>query len=649
MNYYTNDSEVSSYDNQDSIGKQSWSDGSESDGSGGNSSDTDGSSSISTKNDKKYYTNDSEVSSYDNQDSIGKQSWSDESGGNNSDSSDGSSISSTSSNDDSSDIMSIENEISGDVMSMSSEMDVDRDSSSDDGSGDNDSDSGVGMDVDRDSSSDDGSGDNGSDSGGDDPDGRDDDGNVDDDDMSTYSDTTQPISKPGAKGRVTETALLASISISGDVPQSVFEPMNGNPGEPEDEEDRVDVVELLSSAVSTQAPRDESLSEDEHLEVVGYPKEPEDEEDGDDVMELSPREDEESLSEDEHLKEYDSTNMMHLKSIQQILESRGGDVDAYRKENPKLWKVLNMELPRSNTSADDDLDGGADEGDGNDEAGSGEDDETRPSFLQPFQSNLPKPMPENVVLFGLAPRTASIMEQNCTTEAMTLFFALLDEASRQFTNNTGWGSDRSTSYDSIVKELHDGVLRAGYRFVFVEKDGDSPGNYRVIDTPPFRTNDEALTVKGENDAGSLRKFLLTKVRNRKQCNSRSEVVRVDPLLSLLDKLSRRTDSVTNGQAEKIDLSIFDDEQSVRSRYASIMGEVSKQTRPPTATHANIHLTANEVFAIHGPIFEFLIEAETDESVNWDSLIQDLGKLGMPPSLLAEFQESVVIFRLFTTQ
>jgi len=195
------------------------------------------------------------------------------------------------------------------------------------------------------------------------------------------------------------------------------------------------------------------------------------------------------------------------------------------------------------------------------------------------------------------------------------------------------------------KSLYDGVvIQAGYRFIFVEKDGDSPGNYRIIDTPPFSTNDEALSRDGENDEGSLRKILINRVRNRKQCNSRSEVVRVDPLLSLLDKLSRRTDSVTNGQAEKIDLSIFDDEQSVRSRYASIMGEVSKQTRPPTATHANIHLTANEVFAIHGPIFEFLIEAETDESVNWDSLIQDLGKLGMTPSLLAEFQESVVIFQ-----
>ena len=102
-----------------------------------------------------------------------------------------------------------------------------------------------------------------------------------------------------------------------------------------------------------------------------------------------------------------------------------------------MYKLMNMELPRSKTSADDALDVGADEGDGNDEAGSGEDDETRPSFLQPFQPNSPNSMPEDVVLFGLASKTVSIMEKNCKTEAMTHFLAVLDEAHRQFSNNTG--------------------------------------------------------------------------------------------------------------------------------------------------------------------------------------------------------------------
>ena len=195
------------------------------------------------------------------------------------------------------------------------------------------------------------------------------------------------------------------------------------------------------------------------------------------------------------------------------------------------------------------------------------------------------------------------------------------------------------------KSLYDGVvIQTGYRFIFVEKDGDSPGNYRIIDTPPFSTNDEALSSKGDNDAGSLRKILINRVRSRKRSNSRSAAVPVNPLLSLLDELSRRTDLVTNGQADKIDLSFFHDEESVRSRYVSIMEEVSKQNRTPAATLVNMHVTASEVFAMHGPLFELLIKAGTDESVSWDSLIQDLGKLGMTPSLLAEFQESVVKFK-----
>eukprot|EP00985_Skeletonema_marinoi_P021242 scaffold12935_cov70-Skeletonema_marinoi.AAC.1 len=92
------------------------------------------------------------------------------------------------------------------------------------------------------------------------------------------------------------------------------------------------------------------------------------------------------------------------------------------------------------------------------------------------------------------------------------------------------------------KSLYDDVvIQTGYRFIFVEKDGDSPGNYRIIDTPPFSTNDEALSSKGDNDAGSLRKILINRVRSRKRSNSRSAAVPVNPLLSLLDELSRRTD------------------------------------------------------------------------------------------------------------
>ena len=41
--------------------------------------------------------------------------------------------------------------------------------------------------------------------------------------------------------------------------------------------------------------------------------------------------------------------------------------------------------------------------------------------------------------------------------------------------------------------------------LFVEKDGDSPGNYRIIDTPPFSTNDEALSRDGENDVAVPRR------------------------------------------------------------------------------------------------------------------------------------------------
>jgi len=170
---------------------------------------------------------------------------------------------------------------------------------------------------------------------------------------------------------------------------------------------------------------------------------------------------EETLSEDEHLKKVCScgeciqnahhcfsnkyeTMMMQLMPFKQILESTRVDEDAYKKENPQMYKLMNMELPLNDA-----LDVGADEGDGNDEAGSGEDDETRPSFLQPFQPNSPNSMPEDVVLFGLAAKTVSIMEKNCKTEAMTHFVALLDEAHRQFSNNTGrYGT---ISYDTIAK------------------------------------------------------------------------------------------------------------------------------------------------------------------------------------------------------
>ena len=187
-----------------------------------------------------------------------------------------------------------------------------------------------------------------------------------------------------------------------------------------------------SAAVSTQASQEESLSEDEHLKEVCSCQE--------------------CIQNVQHCfsDKYDSTNMMHLKSFEDILESMGGDVDEYKEENPRLWEVLNMELPRSKSSADDDLDGGADEGDGNDEeAGSGEDDETRPRFLQPFQPKLPNSMPEGVIICGLSPMIISIMEKNCTTEAMTLFLALIDEASRQYSNSTG--SDGRNSYDIIAK------------------------------------------------------------------------------------------------------------------------------------------------------------------------------------------------------
>jgi hypothetical protein len=178
---------------------------------------------------------------------------------------------------------------------------------------------------------------------------------------------------------------------------------------------------------------------------------------------------------------------------------------------------------------------------------------------------------------------------------------------------------------------------AGYRFVVVKGISGKAGHYDV--PPPLPFEIDSLR-KAREDAGSLRKILAHKVERADVGYKRAEAAeeRTDPTLDYIDGKLAGDDLVSNGCSESfedIDLADVDWDKEL----SELMEKIDNMVQPPRRSVENDHVSASEVFSDKNTatLLEFLVTAEFDPPESWDGLHTMLGKIGMCPELVANFE------------